>query len=258
MVIHHSEMVRLGWTDYAGLTSNLVTVSFLGRSPVKVQKELVEATAALEQALIENGYENPCDYVGSYYYRTIGGSGTLSEHAYGTALDIDYGGDNPDSPDHGRPVDNNPHLKRRIDPGDPGFGTQFQFTESDVRVMERIKNVHGEQIWGWLGWRIGDTMHVAVKVRPDRTQVDWSTVGGEEMWANDFTDKTWMAMFHSGVPGVKGEGRYYCSNDGTYTWPADKPWGSNPIDGGAAYEEKVNAVNYLLAGFSQAAGSKEN
>lgn len=76
-----------------------------------------------------------------------------------------------------------------------------------------------------------------------------------DMWAEDFTDKTWMAMFHSGVPGVLGEGRYYCSNDGTYEWPVSEPWGSNPIDGGATYGEKVNALNYLLAGFAEAAGS---
>ena len=85
------------------------------------------------------------------------------------------------------------------------------------------------------------------------------------VWADDFTDATWMAMFHSGVPGVQGFGRYYCSNDGTYNWGTDplegikKPWGSNPHaptnDGAAVYSEKVNALNYLFAGFAEAAGS---
>lgn len=90
---------------------------------------------------------------------------------------------------------------------------------------------------------------------------------GGRMWVTDFTDKTWMTMFHSNVPGVKGFGRYYCSNDGTYDWASDpleglkKPWGSNPHaptnDGVAMHSEKVNAINYLLQGFSQAAGDME-
>ena len=79
------------------------------------------------------------------------------------------------------------------------------------------------------------------------------------MWANDITDKTWMTMFHSGVPGIVGYGRYYCSNDGTYDWPPEQPWGSNPHhvapDGAASYDEKVHALNVLLQGFSVAAGS---
>lgn len=88
---------------------------------------------------------------------------------------------------------------------------------------------------------------------------------GGSMWGNDITDRTWMAMFHSGVPGVKGFGRYYCSNDGTYNWELDPledlnaPWGSNPHaptnDGAANYDEKINGLNFLFAGFAEAAGN---
>jgi len=81
----------------------------------------------------------------------------------------------------------------------------------------------------------------------------------DSVWANDITDKTWMTMFHNGVPGVSGFGRYYCSNDGTYVWPSNAPWGSDPHptapDGQANYDEKVNALNYLLQGFAIAAGT---
>lgn len=87
----------------------------------------------------------------------------------------------------------------------------------------------------------------------------------EEMAVRDIiTDETWMYMFHSGVPGVSGFGRYYCQDDGTYSWEADPlerlnaPWGSNPHptapDGKAQDFEKDNAINHLLQGFSQAAG----
>ena len=89
----------------------------------------------------------------------------------------------------------------------------------------------------------------------------------DPMWGNDITDLTWMTMFHSNVPRVHGFGRYYCTNDGTYDWDADPfeqlhaPWGSNPHptapDGQATYDEKLNALNHLLQGFSIAAGKKE-
>jgi len=91
------------------------------------------------------------------------------------------------------------------------------------------------------------------------------------MWGNDITDKTWMTMFYSGVPGVEGVGRYYCSNDGTVDWLTETfeglaaPWGSDPHwnevtqrgakDGAADYPAKVHALNYLFAGFSTAAGT---
>ncbi|KKL56686.1 hypothetical protein LCGC14_2242980, partial [marine sediment metagenome] len=88
---------------------------------------------------------------------------------------------------------------------------------------------------------------------------------GGDMWASDITDRTWMAMFHSGVPKVVGFGRYYCSNDGTYDWAVDPleglaaPWGSNPHptapDGAGDYASKINALNYLLSGFAEAAGT---
>ena len=87
-------------------------------------------------------------------------------------------------------------------------------------------------------------------------------LGEEEMLK--IYDMTWMTMFHSGVPGVSGYGRYYCSDDGTVDWMTENfeglhaPWGSNSHptapDGRANEDEKVNAFNYLLMGFAEAAG----
>lgn len=268
---HHSEMVRLGWTAHLGNAVNLVSLRLFGRYPIRVQVELEEAMHAFGRALSLTGYEDPTDYVGSYMYRTIGNAGKVwSEHAYGVAVDWDYGGDTDGDGDP--TIDKNPHIHRPIVSGDPGFGVEWQLTERDVRAIEGIKNTYGEQMWGWLGWKIGDTMHFATKVRPDRTRVDWSTVGDgdDEDMVNLLTDATWMSMFHEGVPGVVGFGRYYCSNDGTYNWAVDlleglnAPWGSNPHwneqtqrgakDGGHQSGERVHAFNYLLQGFSRAAG----
>lgn len=179
MARDHSEMVRLGWTGYRCDSSGLVSMKLFGRYPIKVQAELEEAMEAFGKALELTGYENPTDYVGSYMCRTIGGAGKVwSEHAYGTAIDWDYGGDTDGDGDP--TIDKNPHIHRPIVPGDPGFGVEWQFTEADINAIEGIKNTHGEQMWGWLGWAIGDTMHFATKVRPERTAVDWSTVGEKE------------------------------------------------------------------------------
>ena len=179
MARDHSEMVRLGWTAYRCNTTGLVSMELFGRKPIKVQAELQDAMHAFAQALTNTGYEDPTDYVGSYMCRTIGGEGKVwSEHAYGVAIDWDYGGDTDGDGDP--EIDKNPHIHRKIVHGDPGFGVEWQFTEVDIAAIEGIKNTYGEQMWGWLGWKIGDTMHFATKVRPERTTVDWSTVGNGE------------------------------------------------------------------------------
>jgi hypothetical protein len=73
----------------------------------------------------------------------------------------------------------------------------------------------------------------------------------DDMWVDDFTDLTWMTIFDAGLHNVDGNGRYYCSDDGTYNF--DPPWGEGPTDangvcedGLADYAAKVNAINYLI------------
>lgn len=171
-----TRMQELGWEDHLGRTNTLVALTLLGRAPIKVQAELVEAVSAMEFTLIHHGYENPCDWIGSYYYRTISGLPNVwSDHALGAAIDLDYGGDVDGDGDP--TIDKNPHLHRKIVPGDAGFGVEFQLLEAQVNAIERITNTHGEQIWLWKGWSIGDTMHFGADVAPDRCEVDWDSVG---------------------------------------------------------------------------------
>ncbi|MFC1740181.1 hypothetical protein ACFL0N_01720 [Pseudomonadota bacterium] len=153
-------------------------VGILGRRP-RIQSILVDAARALNDALVNTGYENPCDYIGSYLKRTIAGTDIWSTHSYGIAFDIDYGGDNPDSPDHPG-IDNNPHLHDPIERGDPRFGVEFQLLEHQVNAVEAIKNLDGDQMWRWLGWPIGDTMHFQINIAPQFATVDWTTVAGHE------------------------------------------------------------------------------
>jgi hypothetical protein len=167
---HHSRMEELGWGSRLAAKGTTQVHTLLGRYPVRLQQELAGAVAALEQALIDSGYENPCDYIGSWNVRKISGTSTWSEHSYGTAIDLDYGGDNVESPDHPG-IDKNPHIHRRILAGDPGFGHEWQISEAQVRAVEAVVNDDGVPIWRWLGWAIGDTMHWSVNVGPQACQV---------------------------------------------------------------------------------------
>lgn len=184
MAQHSSLATRLGWTDYLGSSNTLSYEWLLGRYPVKVQFPLIDALQAMEKVLIRVGYENPCDYIGSYMLRTVAGTDYWSNHAYGIAIDLDYGGDTDGDGDPS--IDKNPHVHRKIVPGDPGFGVEWQILEDQVRAIEAIKNTDGQQMWSWhVGWALGDTMHWQINVSPQATQVDWSTTeaGGNDVIA---------------------------------------------------------------------------
>jgi hypothetical protein len=168
----------------------------MGRYPVKIQSVAADALKAFNRSMEQTGYENPCDYIGSYLNRTIGNKGKMwSTHSYGTAIDFDYGGDNPDSPDHAL-VDNNPHLHRRITDAD--YGVNFQLLKHQVDAIKNIRNTIGQPVFLWLGDGLGDTMHFQINVRPEHLEIDWTTVGGEGMcpWINrSDKDKEWWTSY---------------------------------------------------------------
>lgn len=161
---HLRSVTDLEWEGYLGKTDTLVSMSLLGRYPVKVQDFWTPAVDAMHEALIFSGYEYPCDYIGSYLKRPIAGTDVWSWHSYGGAIDLDYGGDNPDSPDHPG-IDKNPHIHEPIQRGFVQDG-RFQITEAQVEAVERIRTVNGKQVWRWLGWAIGDTMHFEPACKP--------------------------------------------------------------------------------------------
>ena len=158
-----STVSRLGWSGYLGKRDTLKYVNVLGRN-VRVQDFWVPAAEALNHALVATGYENPCDNIGSFYPRFISGTDIWSWHSYGGPLDIDYGGNNEASPDHDG-IDRNPHLRTRIY---PGFGSdpRFQIQEFQVAAVLAIRTNNGKRVWRWLGWSIGDTMHMEPNCSP--------------------------------------------------------------------------------------------
>lgn len=183
---------RLGWSAYRGHSEGLVWIPLLGRG-VRVQDFWVPAVRAMNAALKAAGYEDPCDWTGSYANRKISGSDKWSWHAYGGAIDLDYGGDNPASPDHPG-IDRNPHLRTRIY---PGFGTdrRFQITEAQVLAVLAIRTRNGKRVWRWLGYPIGDTMHFEPNCSPAdiATGIDTETVAsGQE---EEDMEKFCLAIF---------------------------------------------------------------
>lgn len=221
---HDSGMFDLGWESYLGKGETVVEVTILGRSPVRVQRVLQEAAQAMDATLVSAGYENPCDFIGSFNVRPIAGLDVWSEHAYGTAIDLDFGGDNPASPAVAL-IDKNPDLGsgNGLIPGDERFGTACQITEAQVRAVEAIRTKNGRQVWGWLGWfPRGDTMHFGPQCRPEdlETGIDWSTVaqGGDLMEfaiaiLQSQPDEFWPAL--KAKTGVPGGDEMYWSQSGT-------------------------------------------
>ena len=153
MTMSTSEL-RRQWADKWAVEPPAITL--LGRYPVKVQPEAVDAARALEEVLWATGYGNAA-IVSSYYPRAIsgytcnmqtGGSG-CSIHGYGLALDIDPA--------------LNPHYKRPID---EVIWSRIKFTKKQVAAIEAIRTNSGKQVWRWLGHSIGDTMHWQINVGP--------------------------------------------------------------------------------------------
>lgn len=237
MVTHLPTVLALEWDGYYADDDDLVSLRLLGRYPVRVQSFWVPAVVAMEHQLERTGYENPCDYIGSWMVRNIAGSVYASWHSYGAAVDLDYGGDNPDSPDHPL-IDRNPHIHRKIYPADPGFGVEWQILEHQVHAIEAIRTMNGKRVWRWLGWSIGDTMHWEPACTPDdiETGIDpTSLIGGADMncpWINTTTPGgAWFTDYPPCTDHytVSGEYPVWGVDTGVCNVPS---WGENGINYG--------------------------
>ncbi len=150
-----------------------------GRSPVRCQIEWVPASTALFHVIIASGYVPESDWpihgwVGSARYCPAGIGGhtcqesgawcSLHNYVVGT-FDIEY--------------DKNPYL--RVTRPDPDWMfARCKFTRENIEAIEAIRFNNGEQAFRWLGWAIGDTMHIQGNASKDATAsgIDWSTVLG--------------------------------------------------------------------------------
>ena len=152
---------------------------FFGRHPVYEQKVSHDAVTALEMAHPGSGYVPENDgWIGSKRNCPRGLAGALCQedgrgcsiHNYCLAYDIEY--------------NYNRWIRAKVIVGDfdeDWFPWVCKYTLAQVRAIEGIKNIFGEQMWLWLGWLIGDFMHWQINVPPERLEVDWNTVPGYEV-----------------------------------------------------------------------------
>lgn len=219
--------MRTWWRNYrcfAHIQSLAKPISMMGLNAGVCAIPAYAPLKAAEQALVNTGYVNvksiwvprkcplgiagkPCQTDGT----------NCSLHNYGVAFDIDpfkFG---------------NPHFYKKY-----GNGWDFsdcKITEEQVRAVEAIKNTYGEQMFRWLGWLIGDTMHFELQVPPNRCKVDWSTVPG------DFTGEDEEMSLKKGSKG-NAVGYYQEAlngwKDGTVT--VDKIYGDKTVAGVKAYQ----------------------
>ncbi|KKK52649.1 hypothetical protein LCGC14_3102770, partial [marine sediment metagenome] len=80
----------------------------------------------------------------------------------------------------------NPHFKVPFGQRPKGWSRGWDFrdckiTRAQVKAIESIRNTHGEIFFRWLGWVIGDTMHIEPQIPPSRAQIDWTTVPNGEI-----------------------------------------------------------------------------
>lgn len=167
------------WAEYQCDRASLVEIEILGRGPVRVHRLAAEAFRRLSRALEESGYESPLGddrYIGSYWCRNIAGKNTPSLHAFGIAVDVDYG--------------RNPVLAEELE---PGWGTHpaLTITEANIDAVLEIRVADGRRAFKSLAYRPNraDPMHFEVDVPPEALIFD----DDEEAEMPTLPTKRWAA-----------------------------------------------------------------
>ncbi len=210
-----TQQVRNWWIWYRCSPGQRRLGGFFGRgdtiweSGVYEQAILHDAVSALEEGHLGSGYVPSDDgFIGSRRWCPNGIAGQICQadgrgcsiHNYVAAYDIEY--------------NYNKYIRTRIreeDFDEPWFPAVCKYTLEQVRAVEGIKNLEGEQMWMWLGWAIGDFMHWQINVPPERTQVDWNTVPGYTVDENMETILIAYVegAFNAGNPNVTGNKDYW-------------------------------------------------
>lgn len=165
-----TRQVRSWWSDYRCEPGEVTNI--LGFD-VRLRSQAHEAGEALAAVLRKHGYDP--EAIGSHRWCPTGISGHTCQqdgdwcslHNYSLALDFD-------------PFAlGNPHFQAKY-----GNGWDFsdtKFTLAQIRAVEAIRTNSGAQVFRWLGWAIGDTMHIEITCSPAAlaSGIDWTTVDGE-------------------------------------------------------------------------------
>jgi len=184
--------------------------SMFGRSPVYAQN--TSHVRALEQAHYNAGYyPTSGGFIGSRRNCPNGVGGKVCQesgrwcslHNYGLAWDVEY----QYNPNFGRPLARI-ELQGLFDQG------KTKYHPDIVDFILGVKNTHGEQMFEWLGYKLGDTMHWQLNVPPERQEVDWSTVEKEQelgMPYEQFVNLV-KALFKGRPDKFKGNPAYFYLN----------------------------------------------
>lgn len=173
------------WSAYRCLNqrsgSLRLPITLFGRNAGYCAAPMYDAFKAQEMALVATGYTDVKSiWVPRNCPTGIGGQSCQADgtncslHNYGVADDIDPFGFG------------NPHFYVGWGKKPDGWNRPWTFDDIkldrvQVEAVEAIRNVEGEQMFRWLGWLNGDTMHFEGQVPPSRCKVNWLTVAGYGM-----------------------------------------------------------------------------
>ena len=126
-------------------SSDLTTIPF-GSARITVQRRAVPAFQALASVMAEHRYYIRSSDTGAYNCRHISGTSTWSNHAYGTAVDVNWR--------------SNPYSSRLI----------TDMPSAMIRDIENIRTADGTRVFRWGGRYSGskDAMHFEVMVSPEQ------------------------------------------------------------------------------------------
>jgi hypothetical protein len=132
-------------------------MSLHGTGKVTIRAAIVEATKGLNSCLIAWNYKTRYADTGAFVCRQKVGGGGWSNHAYATAIDINW----------------------QLNP----YGGSRHHIPSDLAAaICRIRTNNGKQVWNWGGYWGGtrDWMHFEIVCTPRdiATGINWGTVAG--------------------------------------------------------------------------------
>ena len=171
-----TQYMRDAWHLYRCHRGWVRPEGFFGRSPVYQQSHTRDAMTALEMTHLNTDYVPHSDgWIGTRRSCPAGIGGrdcepdgsNCSLHNYCLAIDVEYNYNKL-----------SPRYPRRVNPWSDLERPLHKYSRRTVIAINGIKDVHGRQVWKWLGY-IGDFMHWQINIPEDaHIEIDWSTVPG--------------------------------------------------------------------------------
>ncbi len=143
--------MRDAWKDQVCDRAPLAGFTFHTGTRINVNRNALDAIAALDFVLAQHGYQVRKGETGSFCCRRITGGVGYSLHSYGIAVDINW--------------TENPYQL----PSQYARGLRTDMDRAMVADVLKIRTNNGRQVWGWGGDYTGnkDPMHFELHVAPE-------------------------------------------------------------------------------------------